>query len=148
MQPRFSPYTLPFLAGRARHRSITAIAAVAVVHRRLPRLYHGQVETYTAGQHLPHQFGTGKSLMQLRFFNVNYAAGVQLFEKQLRVLYRAPDHMLAALVEGTDKPPERTAVISPLTWEWLKTCDPHHRFDTGFKDAEQAAAHYYQNVTF
>lgn len=92
--------------------------------------------------------GTGKSLMQLRFFNVNYAAGVQLFEMSLRVLYRAPDHMLVALVTDADKPPERTAVISPLTWAWLKTCDPHHRFDTSFKDAEQAAAHRYQHLHF
>lgn len=92
--------------------------------------------------------GTGKSLMQLRFFNVNYAAGVQMFEVSLRILYRAPDHMLAALVEDDDKPPERTAVISPLTWAWLKACDPHHRFDKSFKDAEQAATLYYQKVTF
>lgn len=92
--------------------------------------------------------GTGRSRLKLTFFNVNYAQGVQRFEVSLRVLYRAPDHLLAALDEGDGQPPERTAVISPLTWAWLDSCDPHHRFDTRFTYAEQAAAHRYRHLHF
>ncbi|WP_290798993.1 hypothetical protein, partial [Halomonas sp.] len=86
--------------------------------------------------------------MQLKFFNVNYASGVQMFETQLRALYRAPDHMLAALIHDDDQAPERTAVISQLTWEWLRQCDPSHRFNEDITDAEKAAAHRYKHLHF
>lgn len=92
--------------------------------------------------------GSGKSLMQVDFFNACYAEGVQMFSLPMKILYRAPDHMLAALLYQDDTPPERTAVISELTWDWLTNCLPAHTLDKRFATAEAAVAHFFRNVHF
>lgn len=92
--------------------------------------------------------GTGKRLMQLDFFNACYAEGVQTFTMPMKILHRAPDHMLAALINHDDKPPERTAVISELSWDWLTACLPEHTLDKRFDTAEAAVAHFFRNVQF
>ena len=63
---------------------------------------------------------SGDSLLRLKFFNAAYAAGVQNFDLELKVLARAENYMVAALqYEGTSTE-MRSAVISPITFRWIE----------------------------
>lgn len=64
--------------------------------------------------------GTGQSKLRLAYFNAAYAAGVQNFEEPLRVLIRERDYMIAVRDEGKSIGEIRTAIISNISWDWMK----------------------------
>ena len=64
---------------------------------------------------------TGRGTLRLDFFNAAYAVGVQRFDKELRVLHRAPTFLYARIVDQED----RGAIIGHLGIPWLqKLCPP------------------------
>lgn len=65
---------------------------------------------------------TGQGILRLRFFNAFYAAGVQNFEKTLRVLRRHPEYIVCDIVNDDEV---RVAIITACTPEFLiKHADP------------------------
>lgn len=59
---------------------------------------------------------TGQGILRLRFFNAFYAAGVQNFEKTLRVLRRHPEYIVCDIVNDVEA---RVAIITACTPEFL-----------------------------
>lgn len=54
--------------------------------------------------------------IELDFLNVRYAAGLQDFSKKLRILKHTPEYLLAVTLDS----PDRTAIISNVTFAWLE----------------------------
>ena len=65
---------------------------------------------------------TRRGVLRLDFENVLYAAGVQDFSLDLRVLKRAADYLVAEILYESIEDLERCAVVSPIEVEWV------HRF--------------------
>jgi hypothetical protein len=64
---------------------------------------------------------TGKGLLRLQFLNACYASGVADFDLKLRVLARRY-HFLIVAIEGNE---ERCAIISEISFPWVKKFCPH-----------------------
>lgn len=62
---------------------------------------------------------TGKSLLELTFFNAAYASGVQNFKLMLRVLKREQTYLAAEITDSLQTPTDRLAIISEITLSWL-----------------------------
>lgn len=67
---------------------------------------------------------TGRGILSLEFWNVQYAEGVQDFHSGLRVLKRASSYLVAEIVYGADEPSDRTAVISQIDFDWIRKFCP------------------------
>tara|TARA_B100000965_G_scaffold402920_1_gene429940 strand:- start:12957 stop:13358 length:402 start_codon:yes stop_codon:yes gene_type:complete len=63
---------------------------------------------------------SGQSRMKLDYLNAAYAQGVQSFKDTLRVLLRAEDYMIVVREEGQEPAKVRSAIITPITWDWLR----------------------------
>lgn len=63
---------------------------------------------------------TGQSILEVEYLNIGYAAGVQSFEEELRVIVRQPDYMIA--IRGNEKTGSnvRSVIITHLDWTWLR----------------------------
>ena len=60
----------------------------------------------------------GNGLLKVKFFHVNYPAGVQTKEYTLRVLHRNAKALVATSVQPGEN---RVLVFFPVTTEWLRT---------------------------
>jgi hypothetical protein len=67
---------------------------------------------------------TGKALLHLKFVNVLYAAGVQDFSMDLRVLKRAAHYLLAELTHDEGDAADRSVIISHIEFEWIRRFCP------------------------
>jgi hypothetical protein len=77
--------------------------------------------------------------LAMRFWNVRYAAGVQDFTKQFRLLHETSTHLLAA-IEGQ---PERSAIIAELKGAWPDLVIPSHFLKSHpLNDQENKSADY------
>ncbi len=63
---------------------------------------------------------SGDSLLRLGFYNAAYAAGVQNFDLELKVLARAENYMVATIQDEGASKDIRSAVISPITFRWIE----------------------------
>jgi hypothetical protein len=66
---------------------------------------------------------SGRSLLDIRFYNAFYAQGVQDFEKQLKILKRTSVYLLAELIEPSMEG-ERICIIRDIGFGWLKNVNP------------------------
>lgn len=62
----------------------------------------------------------GGRILELSFYNVGYADGVQMMGKQFRTLKRYPGALITQEVHVT----ERTTVFEPLTAAWVSAYTP------------------------
>ena len=67
---------------------------------------------------------TGKKILTGSFINVFSAEGVQNFELDLRILKHEADYLIAELLYGDEVPPDRSAVISHIEFEWIRRFCP------------------------
>jgi hypothetical protein len=67
---------------------------------------------------------SGKGLLQVDFGNALYAQGLQDFSLHLRVLQRAPNHMVAEIVQPNGGSEQRAAVLSHIEFEWVRRFCP------------------------
>ena len=63
---------------------------------------------------------SGESLIKLDYLNAAYAQGVQSFKDTLRVLLRAGEYMIVVREEVHEPAKVRSAIITPITWDWLR----------------------------
>lgn len=83
---------------------------------------------------------TGRDLLRLHFYNAFYAEGVRNFVKDLRILFRGPDYLLANLVEGPRlTSTERCAIITPISRQWIARNCPHLAEHREFAEAAREA---------
>lgn len=67
---------------------------------------------------------TGKGILEIDFWNVCYAEGVQNFEGvRLKILLRAENYLIGLLLDSSSK--VRSAVISHIEFAWLNDFCPH-----------------------
>ena len=67
---------------------------------------------------------TGKGILQLDFINVLYAAGVEYFSLDLRIIKHSADYMIADLLYGPEGP-DRAGVISHIEFAWIERFCPN-----------------------
>lgn len=67
---------------------------------------------------------TGKGILNIQFWNVLYAEGVQDFDLDLRVLKHEPDYLIADIVYVGSGSKGRAAVISQVEFEWIRRFCP------------------------
>ena len=67
---------------------------------------------------------TGKGILEIDFWNVCYAEGVQNFQgMRLKILLRAENYLIGQLLgHGSEG---RSAIISHIEFAWLERCCPH-----------------------
>ena len=67
---------------------------------------------------------TGKGILEIDFWNVCYAEGVQNFEGiRLKVLLRAENYLIGRLLDSGSE--VRSAIISHIEFAWLDRFCPH-----------------------
>lgn len=67
---------------------------------------------------------TGKGILEIDFWNVCYAEGVQNFEGiRLKVLLRAENYLIGRLLDSCSE--ARSATISHIEFAWLERFCPH-----------------------
>jgi hypothetical protein len=67
---------------------------------------------------------TGKGILEIDFWNVCYAEGVQNFEEvRLKVLLRAENYLIGRLLDSDSE--VRSAIISHIEFAWLERFCPH-----------------------
>jgi hypothetical protein len=67
---------------------------------------------------------TGKGIIEIDFWNVGYAEGVQNFEGiRLKILLRAKNYLIGRLIDSG--PEGRSAIISHIEFAWLNDFCPH-----------------------
>jgi hypothetical protein len=71
---------------------------------------------------------SGKGWLRLAFYNAFYAEGVQGFNKQLKVLDRTDQYLIARLDDP--EPMERHAIVSRISFEWIEA-----RFPDWYREA-------------
>lgn len=64
-------------------------------------------------------YGLGDRQFELTFFNMGYAAGVQMMTYTLRTLRREETYILVALIDS-----DRSVAIVPLDREWMSIYAP------------------------
>jgi hypothetical protein len=67
---------------------------------------------------------SGNRVVNVSFWNVLYAQGVQNFQLDLRILARKPDYLIAEILYGESGPADRCAVISHIEFEWIHRMCP------------------------
>jgi len=67
---------------------------------------------------------SGRSILNLQFFNAFYAEGVQGFALDLRILKHEADYLVAELLYEPDGPNHRTAIVSHIEFEWIRRFCP------------------------
>lgn len=67
---------------------------------------------------------TGRGILHLEFVNALYAAGVQDFALDLRILRHERDYLVASILSGEGGPTDRTAVISTISLQWIARMCP------------------------
>jgi len=72
---------------------------------------------------------TGQGIINLEFINVFYAAGVQGFEQDMKILKRAENYLIGDLKYSPDTDSGRSAVISHIEFEWLRRFCPELWFN-------------------
>ena len=67
---------------------------------------------------------TVKGIIEIDFWNVGYAEGVQNFEGiRLKILLRAENYLIGRLLDSASK--VRSAIISHIEFAWLNDFCPH-----------------------
>jgi hypothetical protein len=66
----------------------------------------------------------GNRSMQLKFWNVGYAVGVQDVTVDLRIVKHADDYLIADLVAPRPETSDRAAIISTISFGWLERLYP------------------------
>jgi hypothetical protein len=94
---------------------------------------------------------SGKGILKVAFWNTGYAAGVQGFELDLKLLHRATNYLVAQILYGNADDMERCAVVSHIEFAWVeKFCPelwhnhPPHQYDA----AGQTSVTSYLNAVF
>lgn len=92
---------------------------------------------------------TGQGILELEFWNVGYAEGVQTFTLELKILHRSADYLVSKLLySGTDV--DRCAVISHIEFGWLEKFCPwiwqYHPPTAYGPLAESSISHYLDAV--
>jgi hypothetical protein len=90
---------------------------------------------------------SGQNQITLTFANVMYAEGVKGFEKTLKILSHKQQYLLAELKDDQ----ERCAVISEISFEWIKQHLPelwYHKPPSHFEGLASSECDYYLNTLF
>jgi hypothetical protein len=66
---------------------------------------------------------SGQQGLTLNMLNAQYAAGVQDFSVDLRLLEHAADYLVAA-IDSIDETAKRVAIVSRLDFEWIRRFCP------------------------
>lgn len=67
---------------------------------------------------------TGNRVLQLKSWNAGYAAGVQIFSVDLRIVKHTDDYLVAGFVTHGPESSDRAAVINTIGFRWLKRLFP------------------------
>lgn len=67
---------------------------------------------------------TGQRILQVGFFNMLYAPGVQDFTADLRILKHQPNYLVAEVYAPSPQQRDRTVVISHIEFDWIRTTCP------------------------
>ena len=93
---------------------------------------------------------TGKGILQLEFINVLYAAGVEYFSLELRIIKHSADYLIADLLFGPEGP-DRAAVISHIEFAWIERFCPslwYHRPPASFDPVVAGSVSLYLSEVF
>jgi hypothetical protein len=93
---------------------------------------------------------TGKSILGIDFVNVLYAAGVQDFSLDIRILKHCADYLVAELLYDGDAP-DRVAVISHIEFGWIERFCPQlwfHRPPSSIGGAATGSVSIYLSEVF
>ena len=94
---------------------------------------------------------TGKRILKVRFINVLYAAGVEDFSLDLRILKHESDYLVSEIVYSEQTTNDRTAIISHIEFEWIQRFCPEiwaARPPSSFSTAEQGNVSRYLTALF
>lgn len=75
---------------------------------------------------------TGKAILGLTFINVFYAAGVQGFDINLRIMKHEQDYLVSEILDGSNGSNDRTAIISRIDFDWIRLFCPTFWEDTSY----------------
>lgn len=67
---------------------------------------------------------SGKGILQLDFWSIGYAQGIQDFRMDLQVLHRAESYLVARLMYGEKDSSDRCAIVSEIEFGWIEQFCP------------------------